>query len=179
MCSRNVKRPATWARPARAAGCRLKGARSVASTPPPAPRRGGHEPRQQRVTRRGRTGTSSQANEASRPCADRTGRTHRFRHDGTDQGIRPCTGTPAGGLAAVARHPLDVRAVTDRGVSEAAGAIDRAVAADRALGAGDVGRIGSVQASPAPRGAQRPGTGLASRAAEKPLQGRQAGETTS
>ena len=65
-------------------------------------------------------GTSWQPNAAGRPCADRAGRTHRPSHrlrcDGTDQGICPCTGTLASGLATVARHPSDVRAVTDRGV---------------------------------------------------------------
>jgi len=115
MCSRNVKRPARRARPARAAGCRLKGARNVAPAPPPAPRRGGREPRQQRVTRGSGTRTSGRANAASRRCADRTGRTRRLRHNGTEQVIRPRTGTLARRLAAVARHPLGVRAVTDRG----------------------------------------------------------------
>ena len=110
MCSRNVKRPARGAGLGRAAGCRLKGARNVSPAPHPAPHRRGHERRQQRVTRGSGRGTSWQANAAGRPCADRTSRPHSLtdslRHDGTDQGIPPCGGILARGLAAVARHPF-------------------------------------------------------------------------
>ena len=116
MCSRNVKRPARGARPARAAGCRLKGARSVSPAPHPASHRGGREPRQQRVTRASGAGTSWQAKAVSRPCAGRTGRTHHLQRNGTDQASCPCRIAPGRWLAAVARHPFDVRAVTDRGV---------------------------------------------------------------
>ena len=156
MCSRNVKRPARGAGPARAAGCRLKGARSVSPAPPPAPHRGGHEPRQQRVTRGSGTGTSWQANAARGPCAARTGRTHRLAHllprDGTDQGNlsrhKSSRQTPSRGCPAPVGRPGGDRPWG----TEAAGAVDRAVAVDPARGPEGAGRTGSVQAPPAPSG---------------------------